>query len=82
MSAPVSVGVLTVGNYVYENYKDLIASAEASGIIFTGVIAMSKFAAFCCSNERFFKIMDDIKSYSINGIFYQELSTFCASSHF
>lgn len=69
MAAPVTIGVSTVGNYVYENYKDLIASAEASGIIFTGVIAMSKFAAFCCYKEKFFKIMDDIKSCSKNGIF-------------
>ena len=76
MSAPVSVGVLTVGNYVYENYKDLLASAEASGIIFTGIITMSKFATFCCSKEKFFNIMDDIKNCSKFGIFYQWLPIF------
>jgi hypothetical protein len=67
MASPVFFSLFGVIAYAVENYKNLIAVAEASGIIFTGYIAMSKLVTFFCSSEKFFKIMDDIKKLSKKG---------------
>lgn len=58
---------LSATSYAIENFHDILASADAFAIVFTGYLALSKFATFCFSKEKFFEIMDDIKMLSENG---------------
>jgi hypothetical protein len=72
IATPVFLGVLSVIFFVAQNYRDILVSAEAFGIIFTGIITLSKLATFCLSKEKFFQLMDDIKKLSERGNFVFE----------
>lgn len=52
--------VFAQGLFIARNYDDILISAEASGSLFTGTIAMAKFLTFCFSNDQIFEIMEEI----------------------
>lgn len=67
IAAPLIFGVSSVISFVVDNYSDILASAEASGIMFTGIITLSKLGTFFFSKEKLFEIMDRIKLFSERG---------------
>lgn len=59
-----------VGFYVIQNYQDVSASAEATGILLTGILGFSKLVTFCASKESFFIVIDNLNEIFQQGSFF------------
>jgi len=58
--------ILSASKFIFENTQDVIACADASGALCTGIISLSKLTSFLIFNEEFYQIIDQLKLMALN----------------
>jgi hypothetical protein len=57
--------------YAINNISDVLAGAEAAGMIFIAIISFSKIATFWVWKEKSRSLIDRIKEMTLNGEFFR-----------